>query len=230
MRRLWVLLSLLAAVTAGSACGNEETLTDPGGRMLFVTAGGNQTGIVGEALTAPLTVRVTNLAGRPVAGDSVRFSIPPEAGRLSHQPAITDEDGYAYAGWTLPTRAGSYRATAAIPYDTVTFLATAAAGPGIVLQLVGGGDQTGATGQALLDRIVVRVGDQYDNPVRGTTVAFVAPLGNGTALTPIAQSDASGQASTVWVLGEVAGPMNLRAKAANIGRIFVNATATTASP
>jgi len=230
MRRLCLLRSLLAAVTAGSACGNEETLTDPGGRMLFITAGGNQTGIVGEALTAPLTVRVTNLAGRPVAGDSVRFSIPPEAGRLSNQPAITDEDGYAYAGWTLPTRAGSYQATAAVPFDTVAFLATASAGPGTTLQLVAGGDQTGVAGQALPDRIVVRIADQYGNPVRGTTVAFVAPLGNGTALTPLTQSDGAGWASTAWVLGSLPGPMELRAKVANLGRIFINATATAGIP
>jgi hypothetical protein len=230
MRQPLIVRQLLAGVTALMACGGEGIGTDPGGRMLFITAGGVQTGVVGEGLSTPLTVRVTNLAGRAVAGDSVRFSIPPEAGTLSHQPAVTDEDGFAYAGWTLPTRAGGYRATAVIALDTVVFVATATAGPGTALQLVGGGDQTGVAGQALADRIVVRVVDRYGNAVVGTTVAFVAPLGNGTALTPLAQSDASGSVSTAWVLGDVPGPMELRAKVANLGRIFINATAMAASP
>lgn len=110
------------------------------------------------------------------------------------------------------------------------FLATATAGPGAVLELLSGDGQTGAVNQALTDPVVVRVVDEYGNPVAGTAVAFSAAPGNGAALNAISLSGPSGQVSTDWVLGGAAGRMLLDAKAPNLIQVTFTATATASSP
>jgi hypothetical protein len=217
-------VGLIAALTL-FGCGSRGTEFTPTDLVMVVSGGESQTGTAGELLPSLLAVRVTDRAGDPIPRYPVTFSATPDGGTVSSRN-VTDLRGIAVASWTLPTRVGTYRATATSDLGTVEFVATAQAGPLAQLQLVGGGGQIAPAGQPLVDRIVVRVADQYGNGVAGTTVAFVAPLGNGTALTPLAQSDEGGIVSTGWVLGEVPGPMELRAKVANLGRIFINATAT----
>jgi hypothetical protein len=206
-------------------CGPRGTELSPTDLVMVVSGGESQTGTAGELLPSLLAVRVTDRAGDPIAHYPVAFSAAPNGGTVSSRN-VTDLRGIAVASWTLPTRIGTYRASATSDLGTLEFVATANAGPTAQLQLLGGGNQTAPAGQPLADRIVVRVADQYGNGVVGTTVAFVAPLGNGTVLTPLAQSDAAGVVSTAWVLGGAPGPMELRAKVANLGRIFINATAT----
>lgn len=207
-------------------CGPRGTELTPTDLVMVVSGGESQTGTVGELLPSLLAVRVADRAGGdPIPRYPVTFSAASDGGTVSSRN-LTDLRGIAVASWTLPTRVGTYRATATSDFGTVEFVATAKAGPMAQLQLLGGGGQTAPAGQPLADRIVVRVADQYGNGVVGTTVAFVTPLGNGSALTPLAQSDASGLVSTAWVLGGAPGPMELRAKVANLGRIFINATAT----
>lgn len=206
-------------------CGSRGTEFTPTELVMVISGGESQTGTAGELLPSLLAVRVTDRTGDPIPRYPVTFSATPDGGTVSSRN-VTDLRGIAVASWTLPTHVGTYRATATSDLGMLEFVATAKAGPPAQLQLVGGGGQIAPAGQPLADRIVVRVSDQYGNGVVGTTVAFVAPLGNGSALTPLAQSDAVGVVSTGWVLGGVPGPMELRAKVANLGRIFINATAT----
>jgi hypothetical protein len=206
-------------------CRHTATQLGPTEIVMVQSGGGDQTGTAGELLPALLAVRVTDRTGDPIPRYPVTFTAAPNGGTVSSRN-VTDLRGIAVASWTLPPRVGTYRATATSEAGTVEFVATAKAGPAVQLQLLGGGGQTGPAGQALADQIEVRVADRHGNGVAGTTVAFVAPLGNGSALTPLAQSDASGVVRTAWVLGEMPGPMQLRAKVANLGRIFIDATAT----
>jgi hypothetical protein len=206
-------------------CGPRGTGLNPADLVMVVSGGESQAGTAGEVLPSLLAVRVTDRTGDPIPRYPVTFSGTPDGGTVSSRN-VTDLRGIAVASWTLPTRVGTYRATATSDLGTAEFIATASAGPMTQLQLIGGGDQIGPAGRSLAEEIVVRVADQYGNGVAGTTVAFVAPFGNGSALTPLAQSDAEGLVSTAWVLGAAPGPMELRAKVANLGRIFINATAT----
>jgi len=215
----------LVATLALSGCGYQVTDPEPTEIVMVVAGGGVQAGVAGAPLASLLVVRVTDRTGDPIPRFPVTFAVPPGGGTISSRN-VTDLRGIAVASWTLPTRVGTYRATAASGLDTLQFAATATAGPGTLLQLLEGGNQTGVAGQALPAEVVVRVTDQYGNGVVGTTVAFVAPLGNGMALTPLAESNSSGVVRTTWVLGTVPGPMELRAKVANLGRIFITATAT----
>ncbi len=222
--------SILLSVTLSLfACGGPATDPNPNAIVMAVVGGRAQTGTAGSSLDSLLAVKVTDDIGRVVAGLTVTFSVPPGAGTISSQHR-TDRNGLAVAAWTLPTGAGEYVAIAGTTRDTVTFTATAAAGPGAVLELLSGAGQTGVTSQALEDLIEVRLTDQYGNPVEGTTIAFTATPGNGTALVPSTSSGPTGKASTPWVLGAVAGPMEMRAKAPNLGRIVITATAIPPSP
>ena len=74
-----------------------------------------------------------------------------------------------------------------------------------VLSIVSGNNQSGLTGEALTDPLVVEVRDQYDDPMAGVTVTFTVRTGGGTLSATIGTTDANGQAQTTLTLGSELG-------------------------
>lgn len=156
------------------------------------TLGDGQEGIVGSILPDPLTVTVKDQYGNPIEGQVVTFDITTFVdpgfvegllnGWLAGIPIdiTTDSAGQAAVSFNLGTQAKDYEVTATAGAVTVTFNATAFIGPGakifknlaiapIVNPVVEGSndEQIALIGDTLADPFIVKVTDEYGNPVGG---------------------------------------------------------------
>ena len=124
----------VGCLTAG--CGSDLVL--PGSAPVLairVVDGDGQRGSVGEPLTAPVVVEVTDNDGAPVEGATVQFAltVAGEGGEITPSTARTDADGRAQAVVTLGDMVGVQTGEATVAGDgealpTATFSATAVAG------------------------------------------------------------------------------------------------------
>lgn len=123
----------ITATAEGVEGSSSVTVTDPGTSPSSMTAvgGDGQTGVVGEALGAPLSVRVLNSDGDPLEGISVGWSVTAGDGSVAAASTATDGQGEAEVVWTLGTVAGGEQAVEAVVggLAPVTFSATATPGP-----------------------------------------------------------------------------------------------------
>lgn len=97
-----------------ASCGGED-LTLPGGggeggepAAIRVVTGDGQTGQVGELLTAPVVVKVTDAEGLPVEGATVGFELTSagDGAEISPPTATTDAAGHAEARVILGSKVG----------------------------------------------------------------------------------------------------------------------------
>jgi hypothetical protein len=94
-------------------------------------------------------------------------------------------------------------------------------GPAAQLALVSGDGQTGATGATLGLPLVVRLSDQYGNPIADEAVTW-ASSGGGSLAIPVTTTDGTGQTSNSWTLGPGAGTQTV---SATVGSFTVTFTA-----
>jgi chitodextrinase len=123
-----------------AACGGDDlVLPSPGGTVAIrVVEGDGQSGAVGELLTAPVVVEVTDLKGDPVEGVNVVFALT-SAGRgaeISPSTARTGSDGRVAAHVLLGDKVGLQTGEASVaingdsaPRATFSALATAPSSP-----------------------------------------------------------------------------------------------------
>jgi hypothetical protein len=97
-----------AITLALAACGGSElTLpNDTSPANLQAASGYGQEGTVGKMLDDPLVARLTDRAGRPLAGMSIRFESD-VVGEIDPATATTNEDGRASARVRLGTTEGT---------------------------------------------------------------------------------------------------------------------------
>ncbi|HEY7634400.1 MAG TPA: Ig-like domain-containing protein [Gemmatimonadales bacterium] len=72
------------------------------------------------------------------------------------------------------------------------------------LAYVSGNNQSGTIGEPLIDSLVVRVSDRFNNPVANALVIWQAD-GGGSVAPDSNRTDASGQAATLRILGDIPG-------------------------
>ncbi|NIP81418.1 MAG: hypothetical protein GWM90_20265, partial [Gemmatimonadetes bacterium] len=191
-------LLLFAAVAASIACGGDGG-TGPSERTpaaLVKVAGDGQAGVAGEALSAPLVVRVDDGSGSPLAGVAVQWSAA--AGTVEPTTATTGSDGRAMATWTLGTEAGPQTARATVPGVTAaTFEATATAGPLVGVTVV----QDSVRLESLGETVVLEAAgaDAHGNPVDGAAIQY------GSRDEAVAAVDAAGEVTAMaegvtWVV------------------------------
>lgn len=190
-RRGWgQLLAVAAVLLAITACGGESS-TGPSAApaAIKINSGNNQTGVVGTALSIPLSVLVTAADGKPVSNATVSWDIAPGSGSTSAATSRTDGNGNTQVVWTLGANAGTARLTAQVGgVNPAAFSATAQPGAlSVIVALpdtlsVGVGDTVTVTSSAR---------DQFGNDVSGSalvytsvspTVASVSTTGLVTAL------------------------------------------------
>lgn len=187
-------LILAAFVAAAVACGSDtENVLPPVGTQLSIKEGSDaQTGAAGSALTQPISVHVTDASGTASSGTTVTWTVATGGGTTSAATSVANATGDATTTWTLGTTAGANTVTASIPAGaSVTIHATATAAAAATVTKVSGDAQTIAVGTASVP-LVIKVVDQYGNPVSGATVAWTS-TGGGT-LTSMTVTDADGQA------------------------------------
>ena len=127
----WSRSRLSRWLTAG--CGSDLVL--PGNEPVLaiqVVDGDGQQGSVGEHLTAPVVVEVTDAEGAPVEGATVQFALTAagEGGEVTPSTARTDGDGRAQAFVLLGDKVGLQTGEATVTGDgealpTATFSAMA---------------------------------------------------------------------------------------------------------
>ncbi|HEY7027021.1 MAG TPA: hypothetical protein VH438_05415 [Gemmatimonadales bacterium] len=229
-RKFWPYL-LLVSLGAVLRCGGDITVPAEGlPSRIQIISGDDQTGVVGDPLPDSLVVRITDSKDRPVVDQPVEFtSVSAGAAQdLIPDTATTGADGRAWSHWVLGTRAGTLqvkaRALGRAPIEA-TFTATAQPGPPHALSLIGGAGQSGVVGAMLDDSLLVRVVDQFNNPLANQIVSWTAEDG-GTVSDATTPTDAIGRAGIRWRLGDMAGTQTSRATIAALPGSPLDFTAT----
>ena len=207
-----VRLALAVLLVSVAGCGSDLLLPDAPGTgeivpRLMMLDGDPQSGPVGEMLVSPLKVRVLDQSEAPVEGVQVIFEVTDAAGgSLTPTEATTNPEGEAVASWKLGTVPGSYvtlaRVATAEATDSLEFHATAVAGAPDTLSALSSLDQPGNRNQLVQDPPRVRVVDQFGNPVPNIPVAWQVIAGQGQVNSAITTTDAEGQATVNWTLGD----------------------------
>ena len=232
-------LALLLALGPLAACrGTSEEPVTPG--SITITAGNNQTGVVGTPLAASLSVIVRDTRGRLIRGQRVEWDVAAGAGSVSPGTALTDASGTATTTWTLGTTAGVGRVTAQVTgVNPAAFAATILAGPAAAV--IATPDEA-AIGIGDTLRLRASVRDAFGNTLTGQAITWsslapsVATVAASGVVTGVAAglarivADANGRADTVPVTVSTAGVCGATApRALGLGEAVVPAAGGSAS-
>jgi hypothetical protein len=144
-------------------------------------------------------VRVADLYGNDVPGQSVTFSDGSLGGSFSANPVTTNNSGNASTIYTTSTKAGSFNLIATLAGCVPRKLSeTATAGPAAIVNVIAGNNQTGPVGAALPQELMVQVTDQYGNPVPNVSISFSDGGSGGTFSAPVASTDNNGEAGSLY--------------------------------
>jgi hypothetical protein len=223
--------------TSGTLTGSPLTFTATGtagaAATLVVNGGNGQSATVNTAVATAPSAKVEDAFGNGVAGIAVTFAVSGGGGTVSPtSPIFTDAQGVArVTSWTLGTGAGTNSLTATsggLTGSPLSFTATGTAGVATAMVKDSGDAQTATAGTAVAVRPVVRVSDQFGNPVSGVSVTFAVTSGGGTVnpTSPVT-TDAAGRVRAVsWTLGNSAGANSLTATSAGLTGNPLTFTAT----
>jgi alpha-tubulin suppressor-like RCC1 family protein len=194
------------------------TATPAPASMIAITSGDDQTGMVRTQLPGDLTVKITDAFGNAKEGTTVFFTVVLGSGTLSSPTAVSDANGSAKVKWTLGPLASTQRVAAQIPGAVAAiFDATATPAAPAIVTIVSGNDQVAQPGVLLPDSLVIRVTDQYENPVKDVNVTWTAVGSAGGTVSPTGgKTDLVGRLATAWTLGPGGGPKEVRASASGV--------------
>ena len=154
----------------------------------------------------------------PSCSATVPFRRPPS----SPPPAASRS-----ATWTLGPLASTQRVSATIPgVPPAIFDAIATPAPPALVVIVGGNNQSAPPGALLSDSLVIRVTDQYDNPVRDVNVVWSGDGNAGTLSPATGKTDQVGRLATAWTLGPTGGPKEVRATVQGLSPAVFQAAGT----
>ena len=199
---------------------------------LVKTAGDGQSGTVSTAVVVPPAVRVTDIGGNPLSGETVVFAVASGGGSVTGGTQTTDASGIATVGsWILGPDLGSNKLTASSgSLPPVTFNATGHAPPTLnpTNMVAFAGDNQSATASAPVSvPPAVLVTDASGTPVGGVPVSFDLASGGGTVSGASVITDASGIAAIgAWILGPDPGTNTLTAKSPSLPTVTFTATGT----
>ena len=174
---------------------------------LLKISGDNQKGASFTPLSQPFVVEAQDAQGAALVGISVTFAVTAGGGTLSTTITRTDENGRAQSTLTLGPNLGPNTVAVSVEGISQTALFRAEATPPLpiptTLEYVSGNNQSGLTGETLMQPFVVEVYDQYDDPMEGVTVTFVVNIGGGSLSDTSVDSDVNGLARSILTLGNV---------------------------
>ena len=206
----WTLGTTAGLQTATASLANGASITyravaDAGSPVQIIQeSGSGQTGTVGRALAAPVSIRVVDAYGNNVRGVSVSWIA--DDGTISANSATTDTLGRSQGRWVLGNRAGTQSASVSVTgLSPVNVVAIAQAAVPFQVTLETGDKQTQTVGQTLPLPLVAKITDQYGNGVAGFPITWNAASGGGSLLATLATSDNTGRSTAIWTLGSTAG-------------------------
>ncbi|HXT17405.1 MAG TPA: Ig-like domain-containing protein [Gemmatimonadaceae bacterium] len=221
-------VTITASTPTGISDNAAATITLPAASISLVSGGG-QTGVVGSALPTAATVQVNASDGVGVAGVSVIFSAP-AGGSVGTTSAVTDASGRASTTLHLGNAAGPQAFAATAGAFSIGISETATAGAAAAIAAVSGGGQTDTVGHALKSAFVVKVSDQFNNPVSGTTVSW-SRTGAGALSAATSTTGSDGTASIRYTLGGTPGSETISASVSGVSSpVSFTATAVSGGP
>ena len=185
---------VLAAVLLGGCVAYEDPVAFTGTATVAVEPPSVRLSFLGQTRGFRATVR--NPFGEEI-GRPVEWS--------SSDPSVITVDA---AGVVTAVANGVAQVRASAEGVTGTAAVTVERLPA-TLAIVSGGDQVGVRGTTLPEPIRVRVVDEGGLALAGATVLFTPDRKDGLASPGGAETDARGEASTLWTLGEALGPQSL---------------------
>ena len=219
-----------ASVTSLTPVQFTVTGTPGAPAALTKISGDGQQGTVGQQLSQPVVVRITDQFSNPIAGATVTWEIALGGGSVTASSSVTDAAGHASVGWTLGTAVGENRLGALYPgLASVTFVGLAKSGPPSSLTIVQGDGQTAVVGTRVPQALIVHVADAFGNPVADASVTFTVTSGGGS-LSTTGLTDAEGNARASWTLGGQVGLQSVRASVSGATPVDFSATATVGPP
>ena len=229
--------TLSAQVTEPGVAGNPVlfTATAVAGApaALVAVSPTSQSGGAGALVASPPSVRVNDANGNPVANVQVTFAVTGGGGQLTGATPTTNAQGVATVGsWRLGATTGVNTVTATVTgVPSLTFSATATAGPPAAMLVANGDNQVVPISRPapIPPQVVVR--DAGGNPVAGVTVTFTIGSGGGTVIGGTQTTDANGIAAVgAWFMGGTPGPNTLIASSGTLAAVTFSATATAGPP
>lgn len=166
---------------------------------------------VGNALAAPVQVRVQDRLGSPMADREVTFVVVAGGGTVGTAGARSGTDGIAATSWTLGTSTTGAQTLRASVFGGDTPLDITA------VALAGAPDSLAYASDAVFGQMVlvgtavpylprVRILDAYGNGVPGQPVTFAVTAGGGTITGAVDTTDATGLATPgSWIVGSSPG-------------------------
>ncbi len=190
--------------------------------QLALFSGDQQTGMVGNVLSEPLVVFVSDRYGNAVKDASVRFEIVLGNGSFADADTEsvlvnTDAAGLASVSLILGPAVGEGNNQVqaflpGFPADPIVFFASAVPDEQHSILKMSGDHQIGVVGQPTEAPLVIAVRDPLGNPIQGATVLFESiegggTLENGRSIYTVV-TDQNGRASSGLTLGIIAGREN----------------------
>jgi hypothetical protein len=169
-----------------------------------------------------------SLAMRSVARDGNNQVVPDLAFDWSLSDATMGT--VSRTGIFKPAKRGSVVITAELPTGVSGSATVEVVAPAASLALVSGGNQSGPTGRALEQPIVVEVRASDNIPVAGHSVTFAVTAGGGSVAPTSALTNATGRASAILTLGASAGTNTVQVTATGLAPITVSATGVQPQP
>ena len=218
-----------APVVSGGGDVNNMATTNKVVSTVTVASGNDQTATVGTELPNPLVAVIKNSEGQLIAGQTVNFRVVTGGGSVFAGAATSDASGVVRERWTLGTGAGDQKVEvravdssgAAVVF--ATFTATATAGAPQTVNITSGNTQSATQNLSLPLPIIVTVKDANGNPIAGVPVMFTA--NNRGSSSPLSvNTNATGEALTIWTLGQTLGTQTLNAVVTGLPPAIFSAT------
>jgi len=226
LRAAIMILGVAACGSGGDSGGNPNP--DP---TVIAKAGApngdGQTGIVAQSLTDSFRVIVTE-GGSALSGITITWSSGSAGAVLSPSSSITDAGGRAASRMTLGPVAGAQTARASLNASSfVTFNASGAPGAPAQLEVFSGNGQAALASAALAQPLRVKVSDQFDNVIDGSTVTWSVLSGSATLSGASSVTGGGGIAAISVTVGGTAGPIQVRAVSAGQDTVIFDAHVVT---
>ncbi len=187
--------------------------------VLQKISGDSLSAVVNNAVPAPFAVKITDKVANPLANVDAIFEVIAGGGNLSgvlKDTIKTDANGFAQTTLTVGNASGLYNnevrvrafnGTLELNNSPIVFRASATASRARAMALASGNRQSGRAGEAVVQKIRVRVLDGQSSPVKDHAVRFQSSgVANGSFANAVTRdttviSDAGGYAQITWVLG-----------------------------
>ena len=202
---------------------------------LLKISGDNQRGAPGEILVNPLVVEMQDENGSALRGISVTFVVTTGGGTLSVTNTTTDGNGRARSLLTLGPNVGTNTVQVRVEDISQMAVFNAEVTPPLpiptTLEYVSGDNQSGLTGETLMQPFIVEVHDQYKDPMEGVAVTFAVSAGSGSLSDASVDTDVNGLAQSTLTLGDDPGTYTVEVSVEGISpKVVFNAEASLRPP